>query len=186
MATRKDKIIEISSPEAEFKHMNHRKVGKPGDSKTAVDLKFEMPTEGHILKDLCGSDDVPPFWHADGTVKYLGLTSITSRGELKDCELEFGDLLHSKIKIEAVTVNKMKFNPIGGRNIVLSLRAQLEPTDDELVALSHAQGHKKQLYIRCNLGPIGAVTDDKGVLLSEGDPESTEPDADPEPSENEE
>lgn len=156
-----DKIITISAARAKFSHINLRKEGKPGDgAKTAVDLKFSMAVENKILAFLCGADEPPPLWNADGSIKYKGIVDIPSKAKMMKATVTFGDLAQSKIELTECRVNKFRFTPISGHNIELSLRVQLNPDHDELNSLADAATTEQELYIECNLGPIGAVVYD--------------------------
>lgn len=168
-----DKIITISAARAKFTHMNFRKEGKPGESaKNAVDLKFSMAVENSILAFLCGADEPPPLWQADGSIKYKGISDIPSKAKMQNASVTFGDLAQSKIELKGCKVNKFRFTPIGGHNIELTLRVQLNPDHDELNDLADAATTEQELYIECNLGPIGAVVyddddDSQGDMLNQ-------------------
>lgn len=147
--------IKIHMPETQFMHMNTRPEGAGEDFHPATDLKFEGHCNGEILKVLCGSDALPPFWNAEGSPIYPGIKSFDCSAELEGSELEFGDLEMSSIKLKGVKINKFRFTPISGYGVKLSLRAQLRPEDEALVKLAHAIKKKAVLNIDCMLGYAG-------------------------------
>lgn len=148
------KSIKILSENAQLKHINQRHEGSGEEPVLALDLKFECIVRGDLLQALCGSETNPDFWNEDGSVKYLGITNFTSRAELKECDFEFGDLIEEPIKISGVKANKFTFTPVGGHGVKLSLRVQLRPTDEELLALTHATKKTCQLSIISKVGVL--------------------------------
>lgn len=126
--------VDITSPDAKFANMNTRAEGPQDDPIPAVDLKFECITDGSILKTLLGADETPPFWRENGEPMYYGLTKMDSWAEIQSAEVKFGH-----ITLREVSVDKFGFKPIGGNQVELTCRVQARPSDDEYVALLHAQ-----------------------------------------------
>lgn len=159
--------IKINSTDAKLKSANTRPEMHGDDTKIGMDLKFECATDGALLKTLINCDEVPPFWHEDGTIKYVGFGLIPLRADLRDCTVEFGDLAHHKIVIEGAKVNSLKFQPIAGRAMKLELRVQYNPTDEELVRWNHAVLKTMELHIAAELGidPEDADDDSQADLL---------------------
>jgi len=148
-------------------HLNHGTEGNQAEPVRRLDLKFEVLVDGAILEALTGSQGYTAFWNPDNSVAMLGITSLESRAKLKECRLEFGDLVQSKITLDDVAVNKFKFTPMANRAVELSFRVQVKnPTDAELLALSKAVGQKADLHIECDLG---VVMDDKAEESAQQD-----------------
>jgi hypothetical protein len=152
--------------------VNQRAEGHKDNPTLALDLKFKAVMDGGVLKQLCGADDVPPFWHDDGSVRFLGITGFKSRAELKECTMTFGDLAMEQIELKEVKVNKFEFKPISGRGVEVTLRVQFHPTDAELIAVTHAALKSAQLSIACELGVVMTETKEpEPDLLDENEEE---------------
>ncbi len=174
----KKNIVRILTEDGHFKHLNHGTEGNPAAPVRRLDLKFEAVVDGELLKQLCGAEELPPLWNADRSVRYLGLSGFESRAILKDAKFEFGDLEFHRITIEGVTVNQFKFTPVQGRAINLNFRVQVKPTDEQMIALSHAVLKKAQLVITCDMGVVmDQAKDDKQGTLPMGDDNHEDPDA---------
>lgn len=155
-----DKIIRFVTTDATLKHVNQRYEGKDDDRRLALDMKFNAHVDGSFLKDLAASDDVPQLWDAENKLRYKGFGTFESRIELPGSELEFGDLIMSKLHLKDVKVKAFKFQPTDGRALKMVFTAQVHPTNEELIAITHAAHKTAELVVNCNLGPIGATVGD--------------------------
>lgn len=164
------KVIRITSESAQLQHINHRTEGNKEAPVRALDLKFKCVVPSALLQTLCGSDDVPPLWNSDGSLRYVGLTNFNHRAILKDCKFEFGDIVQKPIKLAGVKAKGFVFNLAQGNALQLTFKVQISnPTDAELLELSHAILLTAQLLIECEFGIVlgDDKDEDQGTLLED-------------------
>jgi len=126
--------IDIQTIEATLKGVKLNTEGSQDNPTSRTDLSFECLAEGNLVKVLVGCKDTGIFWNKEKQIQLLGVTSITSRAELKNATMEFGGL-----KIQDVKVRKINFQPINGKQIILNLVIQVHHTGEELMALDKLQ-----------------------------------------------
>lgn len=160
----KDRIIKFSASNALLKNVTQRPQGSKSNKgnkdspKKSFDLKFACCVEKSFLQYLAAGDDVPPLWHEHGTIRYPSFTAIGSRLELTDCLLSFGDLAMTVLKLSGALVKSFKFEAIDQHALDITFTVVIvEPDDATVLAITHANGKKAELYVECNLGPVGAV-----------------------------
>ncbi len=162
-----DRIIKFGGSNALLKSFMQRPQGSKSNKgnkdapKQSCDLKFSCCVEKSFLQYLAAGDDVPPFWHEHGAVKYPSLTAQGSRLELKDCQIKFGDLAMTELNLSGALVKSFKFEPLDHHAMDMTFTVTVvEPDDKTLLAISHANGKKAELFVSCNLGPVGATVPD--------------------------
>lgn len=175
-----NKIIKFTSSNALLKKVDQRPQGNKENKgnkdspKKSFDLKFSCAVEKQLLKYLAAGDGIPDFWYEHGKIRYPSFTAIGSRLELKDSKLVFGDLVQSKLELSGVTIKGFKFEAVDSHALDISFTATvLEPDDAAVLAITHANGQKMELYVECDLGPIGQTVsdgkddDNQGGLLAD-------------------
>jgi len=126
--------ITIEAVEAKLKKVNLDYEGSADNPTSRSDLKFECLAEGKLADTLLGVDASNFLWDKDNCIRALGITHIKSKMELKNVTMEFGDL-----KIEGVKVRDVKWEPIGGRQIVINLQVQVIHTGKQLLEFDKLQ-----------------------------------------------
>lgn len=159
------KKIALSLSDAKLKSLNTRVEGNQKEPVRAVDIKFETVAPASFLGDIGGCDGViPDLWYPSGSPKFAGIEKIEARTALEGARLSFGDLVMTKIELTGVKLNKFAFRPAENNTVHMTFRAQLHPTDEQLIALSKAISVSAPLDFEVLLNYTG---DDAGDLLDD-------------------
>ena len=135
--------ITIEAIEATLKKLSLITEGSQDNPTTRCDLTFECICDGKLANTLVACDVSSFLWDKDGQIRLLGVTNIESRAELKNATMEFETLETKEVK-----VRKIKFQPINGKQLLMTLNVQVHHTGEQLMKLDELlmMTHELKIY----------------------------------------
>lgn len=136
--------IDIQTMEGTLTKVKLNTEGSHDNPTSRSDLTFECLAEGKLVETLVGCKKAKSFyWNKDKQIIQLGIKAVHSEAKLKNATMEFADL-----KIEDVKVGGIKFQPVNGEQIILTLEVHVYHTGQQLMQFDKLQmtTHQFRIY----------------------------------------